>query len=127
MSFVGAATRIGTVYGLCRARDLRCDADPAQRPELPATQAHWRQGQGERDDAGQTEVQTERARFIVYPLLLTPETGRVTGGCELTVPATSPESRCDAHPPLTTALSLALTSATLVLAALAARPGTHSS
>ena len=49
--------------------------------------------------------QRERALSFTVPfsftLHLTPETGRVTGGCELTVPATSPESRCDAHPPLT--------------------------
>ena len=105
-------------------REMRemADADP----ELPGPLA---QGQGERDDGTATEVQTERARFIVYPLLLTPETGRVTGGCNL-YPQRPPSRDVTLTLPslsLTTALSLALTSATLVLAALAARPGTHSS
>ena len=50
-------------YGLCPREEMRCG-----QAALPLAQ-----GQGELEESlgttGQTEVQTERARFIVYPLL----------------------------------------------------------
>ena len=107
LSNVYAATpRAGRDARVARdARDGRCG------PRAPRPIGTGSGREGRRDSDRGTDRESALYRLQPYPLLLTPETGRVTGGCELTrnvVPQVErvtltlpspPRSPLPSHPP----------------------------